>query len=150
MLEMTSLAIECVKRFQIEPKVAFVSRSNFGTQNHDGALVMREAALQAKSRHPDVQIDGEMHADVALTPHLRQATFPHSTLEGMANVLIMPSIDAAHISYTMIKALTQKNSIGPILLGVDAPVHIASHTVSVRGLVNLSMLAIAEVSALNK
>jgi len=150
MLEMTSLTIDCVKRFQIEPKVAFVSRSNFGTQNHDGALVMREAVLQAKKRHPDIQIDGEMHADVALTPHLRKTTMPHSTLEGMANVLIMPSIDAAHISYTMIKALTQKNSIGPILLGVDAPVHIASHTVSVRGLVNLSMLAVAEVTTLNK
>lgn len=150
MLEMTSLAIDCVKRFQIDPKVAFVSRSNFGTLSHASALVMREAAQQAKLRHPDIQIDGEMHADVALTPHLRQAMMPHSTLEGMANVLIMPSIDAAHISYTMIKALTQKNSIGPILLGVDAPVHIASHTVSVRGLVNLSMLAIAEVSALNK
>lgn len=150
MLEMTSLAIDCVKRFNIEPKVAFVSRSNFGTRNHESALIMREAAQQAKARHPDIQIDGEMHADVALTPHLRQATMPHSTLEGMANVLIMPSIDAAHISYTMIKALTQKNSIGPILLGVDAPVHIASHTVSVRGLVNLSMLVIAEISAINK
>ena len=112
--------------------------------------MMRAAAAQAKTNHPDVQIDGEMNADVALTPHLRQTVIPHSTLEGGANVLIMPSIDAAHISYTMLKTLTQKNSIGPILLGMNASVHIANHTASVRDLVNLSMLAIAEISSTKK
>ncbi|MDP2193032.1 MAG: phosphate acyltransferase, partial [Alphaproteobacteria bacterium] len=149
MLDMTGLAISCVRDFQIEPRVAFVSRSNFGSVNHESALMMRSVVEQAKLKYPDIEIDGEMHADVALLPHLREKSMPHSTLKGAANLLIMPNIDAAHISYSLLKTLTQANTIGPILLGVNASAHIATQTASVRDIVNISMLAAAQVKVKN-
>ena len=139
--EMTLLAAEEVKRFGIRPKAALLSHSNFGTGNHESALKMRHAYQDIRRRDPELEIDGEMHADAALREDIRKKIMPNSTLEGEANLFVMPNVEAANITYNMAKIFSEGINIGPILLGAAQPVHIITPFVSARGIVNVTSLA---------
>lgn len=136
----TLMAVEEVKRFGMTPKVAMVSHSNFGV--HEGtACKMREAVNCILEKQPDLEIDGEMHADCALDEKIRKEVMPNTTLEGEANLLIMPNIEAANISFNMLKIMAEGISIGPVLLGVKRPAHILTYAATVRSVVNMTALA---------
>ncbi len=139
--EMAVLAAAEVKRFGVEPKLAFVSHSNFGSSREEGAIKMFEATNLLRKMAPELEVDGEMSADAALSPVFRKSVFPDSTLSGPANLLIMPSRDAAHIAFTLIKAAADATVIGPILVGANKPANIVTQSVSVRGLVNMSAIS---------
>ena len=142
--EMTVLAAEEIRRFGIEPKAALLSFSDFGSRDSPSALKMREAATILKRIAPELQCDGEMHGDSALSEELRQRVFPHSTLKGEANLLVFPSLDAANITLTTVKQMMDALHVGPILLGTDKPAHILTPSVTSRGVVNMTALAVAE------
>ncbi|NCC21306.1 MAG: NADP-dependent malic enzyme [Alphaproteobacteria bacterium] len=139
--EMTLLAAEEIRRFGIEPKIALLSHSDFGTENTESALKMRAATAFIKKRAPELEIDGEMHADCALSRKTRDLINPNSTLKGDANLLIMPNSDAANISFNMIKMLGDATTIGPLLLGAARPAHILTPSATSRGIVNATALA---------
>ncbi len=146
--EITIMAAEEVRRFGIEPKVALCSHSNFGSSLAPSAQKMRDLLQILKERAPDLQVDGEMHGDVALDAQLRKEILPESTLEGDANLLIMPNIDAANISYNLLKTAAGNNiAIGPILLGAAKPVHVLTASATVRRIVNMTALLVADVNA---
>jgi malate dehydrogenase (oxaloacetate-decarboxylating)(NADP+) len=142
------MAAEEVRRFGIEPKVALLSHSNFGTSHAPSAQKMREVLAMLKEHAPDLQVDGEMHGDVALDANLRREILPESTLEGDANLLVLPNIDAANISYNLLKTAAGNNiAIGPILLGAAQPVHVLTASATVRRIVNMTALLVADVNA---
>ncbi|MDR5737528.1 MULTISPECIES: NADP-dependent malic enzyme [unclassified Caballeronia] len=146
--EITILAAEEVKRFGIVPKIALLSHSNFGTSNAPTAQKMRDVLAILKERAPDLDVDGEMHGDVALDARLRREVLPESTLEGDANLLILPNIDAANISYNLLKTAAGNNiAIGPILLGAAKPVHVLTASATVRRIVNMTALLVADTTA---
>jgi malate dehydrogenase (oxaloacetate-decarboxylating)(NADP+) len=140
---MTMLAAAEVRGFGIHPKVALLSRSNFGTSDTPSALKMREAVNILTRRAPDLEVDGEMHADAALSESIRAAVLPESRLTGQANLLVMPNVDAANIAYNLLKMLGGGVTLGPILVGAAQSVHVLTQSVTVRGLVNMSALAVA-------
>ena len=142
--EMTVLAAEEISRFGIEPKAALLSLSDFGSRDAPSALKMRKAGEILRRIAPDLQFDGEMHADTAISEALRQRVYPHSKLKGEANLLVFPSLDAANITLTALKQMMDALHVGPILLGVDKPAHILTPSVTSRGVVNMTALAIAE------
>jgi malate dehydrogenase (oxaloacetate-decarboxylating)(NADP+) len=146
-VEMTLLAADEVRRFGIQPKVALLSRSNFGTYETASSQKMREAVEILAERAPELEVDGEMHADAALSENIRRSVLPDSRLTGQANLLVMPNVDAANIAYNLLKILGGGVSIGPILVGAAAPVHVVTQSATVRGLVNMSALASARVGA---
>ncbi|MFM0472183.1 NADP-dependent malic enzyme [Paraburkholderia strydomiana] len=146
--EITMLAAEEVKRFGIVPKTALLSHSNFGTSNAPTAQKMRDVLAILKERAPDLDVDGEMHGDVALDARLRKEVLPESTLEGDANLLILPNIDAANISYNLLKTAAGSGiAIGPILLGAAKPVHVLTASATVRRIVNMTALLVADTAA---
>ncbi|KIG05802.1 Malate dehydrogenase (oxaloacetate-decarboxylating) (NADP(+)) [Burkholderia sp. MR1] len=146
--EITILAAEEVKRFGIVPKIALLSHSNFGTSNAPTAQKMRDVLAILKERAPDLDVDGEMHGDVALDARLRKEVLPESTLEGDANLLILPNIDAANISYNLLKTAAGSGiAIGPILLGAAKPVHVLTASATVRRIVNMTALLVADTTA---
>ncbi|WP_322034171.1 NADP-dependent malic enzyme [Paraburkholderia sp. J76] len=146
--EITIMAAEEVRRFGIEPKIALCSHSNFGSSNAPSAQKMRDLLAILQERAPDLQVDGEMHGDVAIDANLRREVLPESTLEGEANLLIMPNIDAANISYNLLKTAAGNNiAIGPILLGAARPVHVLTASATVRRIVNMTALLVADVNA---
>ena len=140
----TVLAAETVRRFGIEPKVALLSHSNFGSSNRPQARKMREAVDLIRKLDPSLEVDGEMHADVALSEDMREPLIEHSELTGSANLLVMPSLDAANISYNMVRMLAECVTVGPILLGMTQPAHILRETVTTRGIYNMIALAVVE------
>jgi malate dehydrogenase (oxaloacetate-decarboxylating)(NADP+) len=142
--EMTILAAEHIRRFGLEPKVALLSHSNFGTHDDPPAQKMRQALALIGAIDPDLEIDGEMHADSALSEETRAAIFPNSRLKGAANLLIMPTLDAANIAFNMLKVLGEAQPIGPILLGAAKPVHILTPSATPRGIVNISAVAVVD------
>jgi malate dehydrogenase (oxaloacetate-decarboxylating)(NADP+) len=142
--ELTVLAAETVSHFGIAPKVALLSHSNFGASNSPSARKMRQAVALIRAENPDLEIDGEMHADAALVEQIRAQAIPDSTLTGTANLLVMPNIDSANIAYNLVKASGEGVTVGPILLGLAKPLHIAVPSVTARGLVNLSAVAAME------
>lgn len=142
--EMAILAAEEVRRFGIKAKVGLISHSNFGESVYPSAVKMREAYDLLKEREPDMEIEGEMHADAALSTFIRNRIFPDSDLRGPANLLIMPSVDAAHIAFTTAKVLTEGLSIGPMLIGLHKPCHIVTPSITVRGLVNMTAIAVGD------
>jgi malate dehydrogenase (oxaloacetate-decarboxylating)(NADP+) len=148
--EMTLLAAEEVRCFGIHPKVALLSRSNFGTIDTPSALKMREAVGILASSAPELEVDGEMHADSALSETIRNAVLPSSRLRGQANLLVMPNVDAANIAYNLLKMLGGGAPIGPILVGAARSVHVLTQSITVRGLVNMSALAVARAHILNR
>jgi len=139
--EMTMLATEEIRRFGIIPKVALISHSNFGSHRHDSAFKMRDAYYDIKMRAPDLEIDGEMHADCALSEEIRQQIMPNSTLKGTANLLIMPTVDAANITYNAVKILADCIPIGPILLGAAHTAHILTNAATARAIVNITAVS---------
>jgi malate dehydrogenase (oxaloacetate-decarboxylating)(NADP+) len=145
--EMTLLAAEAVRGFGIIPKAALVSHSSFGASHTESARKMRRALSMIRARAPDLEIDGEMHADAALVQSIRDDAVPDSPLKGTANLLIMPNLDAANISFNMLKAAADGLPIGPILLGMTKPIHVVVPSVTARGIVNLSALAVVEAQA---
>jgi len=142
LVETTLLAAAEVRSFGIEPKIAFVSHSNFGASEDESAVKMRGALVKLHQIHPDLEVEGEMHADAALSVELRNRLYPHSKLKGVANLLVMPNADAANISMTLIKMLGGGVTIGPILMGMSKSAHVVAQAITVRNLVNMSAVAI--------
>ena len=138
------LAAYQVRNFGIEPKIAMLSSSNFGSNNFPSTVKMREAVRLLRDLAPDLEVEGEMHGDLALDEALREAVFPGSNLSGQANLLIMPNLDAANIAFNLLKFLATGQSIGPILLGLEYPAHVLIDSVSVRGIVNMTAIAAAD------
>ena len=146
--ELTAITLHAVKMmemFGITPKIALLSASNFGTRAYlPSARHMRDALARIRARRPDLEIEGEMKADCALIEQLRQEAFPDNRLQGMANLLIMPNIDAGNISLNLLKAATDATMIGPMLIGVDAPVHVLSNNATTRRIINMAAIAVVE------
>jgi malate dehydrogenase (oxaloacetate-decarboxylating)(NADP+) len=146
--EITVMAAEEMRRFGIEPKAALLSHSNFGTSDHPSALKMRRTLALLREQAPWLEVDGEMHGDVALDGKMRQALMPHSTLTGDANLLVLPTIDAANIAYNLLKTAAGGGiAIGPVLLGAAQPVHILTPSTTVRRIVNMTALTVADANA---
>ena len=146
--EITVMAAEEMMRFGIKPKAALLSHSNFGTSNQPSAEKMRQTLELLKIQAPWLEVDGEMHGDVALDGKARAALIPNSTLSGSANLLVMPNIDAANISYNLLKTAAGGGiAIGPVLLGAAEPVHILTPSTTVRRLVNMTALTVADANA---
>ncbi|HQT62271.1 MULTISPECIES: NADP-dependent malic enzyme [unclassified Acidiphilium] len=144
--EMTHLAAEMVSHFGITPKVALLSHSNFGASNSASARKMRRALALIHAQDPELEVDGEMHADAALFEPIRTRSVCDSRLTGPANLLVMPSIDAANIGFNLLKAAGEAVTVGPFLLGLSKPLHIAIPSVTARGLVNMSAVAAMEAA----
>ena len=140
-VEMTMRAADAVRHFGIEPKVALLSHSNFGSADTPGARKMRHAMALLRQRAPQLQAEGEMHADAALSEEIRQRIFPNALLKGPANLLIMPSLDAANIAFNTLKVLGDGQAVGPILLGVNGAAHVVTPSITVRGLLNMTAIA---------
>jgi malate dehydrogenase (oxaloacetate-decarboxylating)(NADP+) len=146
--EIAVMAAEEMMRFGIKPKAALLSHSNFGSSNQPSALKMRETLDLLRVRAPWLEVDGEMHGDVALDGAQRNLLMPHSTLAGDANLLVLPNIDAANISYNLLKTAAGGNiAIGPVLLGAAKPVHILTASATVRRIVNMVALTVADANA---
>jgi malate dehydrogenase (oxaloacetate-decarboxylating)(NADP+) len=144
--EMTMLAAEEMRRFGLTPKIALLSHSNFGSFDDASARKMARARELLERLAPELEVDGEMHGDAALSESLRLETFPGTQLKGTANLLVMPNLDAANISYNLLKmAAGDGVTIGSILLGANKSVHILTSTATVRRIVNMSALAVAGV-----
>jgi malate dehydrogenase (oxaloacetate-decarboxylating)(NADP+) len=139
--EMTGLAAEAVRGFGIEPKVALLSHSSFGASHAPSARKMREALALIRAHDPELEVDGEMHADAALAEAIRERAMPETTLSGTANLLIMPTLDAANIAFNLFKAGADGLPVGPILLGMSKPAHVLVPSVTARGIVNMTALA---------
>ena len=145
--EITLMAAEEVRRLGIVPRVALLSHSNFGTSNHPSALKMRAAYEILRERAPDLEVDGEMHSDVALDVSMRKDIMPFSTLKEEANLLVLPNIDAANIAYNLLKTSAGNNvAVGPILLGAKSPAHILTGSSTVRRVVNMTALAVVQAN----
>ncbi len=143
-VEMTLLAAAEVRAFGLTPQVALLSRSHFGTHDNPSARKMRAALHRLQEQAPDLIVEGEMNGETAVSEELRMTFFGESVLKGPANLLIMPNDDAAHIAYSLLKVLGGGVAVGPFLLGAAKPAHIVTQTTRVRGLVNMSAIAIAE------
>ncbi len=139
--------INFVKSFGIEPKVALLSHSNFGTYDNHSAHKMKRAAEQLRNQLPDMQIEGEMHAMSAMNETLRGKIYQNSNLQGRANVLIMPNMDAASITLGLLRSLTNARLVGPFLFGFDKPAHILIPSVSGRGILNMTALIGADITS---
>ncbi len=148
--EMTLLAAERVRAFGLEPRVAMMSHSNFGSHSDPSAIKMREACVEVKKRDSNLMVDGEMHADTALSPKVRETIMPNSSLEGEANLLIMPNMDAANISFNMLKILGEGIPVGPMLLGVNKPAHILTSATTSRGILNMTAVACVDAQTREK
>ena len=141
---MVRLAAAEVRRFGIEPKVALLSHSNFGSRDTIASIKMREATAILHRENPDMEVEGEMHADSAVDGGIRERVFPDSNLSGNANLLVMPSLDAANIAYNLLKVTGEGLSVGPMLVGMDKPVHIMTQAVTTRGIVNMTSYAVVD------
>lgn len=144
LVEITELAMKQVQHFGLTPKVALVSHSNFGTSSLPSARKLRDVRDILSFKYPDLEMDGEMHAHLALDEEIRSKFFPNSKLSGMANLLIFPNIESANISYNLIKTLTECPTLDPILMGLNGVAHVLSQTASVRTILNMATLAVAE------
>jgi malate dehydrogenase (oxaloacetate-decarboxylating)(NADP+) len=146
--EITVMAAHEMKRFGIRPKVALLSHSNFGTSNEPSAVKMRDTLALLQKNAPWLEVDGEMHGDIALDGDSRALQMPNGTLQGDANLLVLPNIDAANISYNLLKTAAGGNiAVGPVLLGAAKPVHILTPSATVRRIVNMTALTVADANA---
>ncbi len=142
--EMALMAAVQVRKFGIVPKLGILSHSNFGTYHDASAEKMREVTDLIRKKAPELEIEGEMHADSALNDKIRSKTFPNSNLMGQANLLIMPNLDTANVAFNMVKVLADGQPIGPLLLGPCKPIHILTPSVTTRGIFNMSALAVVD------
>jgi malate dehydrogenase (oxaloacetate-decarboxylating)(NADP+) len=143
--EITLMAADELRRFGILPKAALLSHSNFGSSQDPSARKMRDALAIIRERAPGLEADGEMHGDAALDPAVRSALVPDSHLDGSANLLVLPGIDAANISYNLLKSAAGNNvAIGPVLLGAARPVHVLTPSATVRRIVNMTAWTVVD------
>jgi malate dehydrogenase (oxaloacetate-decarboxylating)(NADP+) len=142
--EATLQASYRLKLFGVEPKIALLSHSNYGSHDDASAQKMHRVRDILKSRVPKLDVDGEMMADTAWDPELRARIFPNTTLSGRANLFVMPNLDAANITYNMVRVMTDGVAIGPILMGLDQPAHILTPASSPRRVVNMTAIAAVE------
>jgi malate dehydrogenase (oxaloacetate-decarboxylating)(NADP+) len=146
--EITAMAAEELKRLGITPRIAMLSHSNFGSSDAPSAGKMREALELLRAKHPEYEADGEMHADSAIDASIRKRIMPFSTLAGDANLLVCPGIDAANISYNLLKTISGNNvAVGPILLGAAKAVHILTPSATVRRIVNMAALTVIDANS---
>jgi malate dehydrogenase (oxaloacetate-decarboxylating)(NADP+) len=146
--EITIMAAEEMRRFGLRPKAALLSHSNFGSSNQPSAVKMRDTLALLHEQAPWLEVDGEMHGDTALDADYRAKLMPRSTLTGEANLLVLPNIDAANIAYNLLKTTAGGGiAIGPVLLGAAKPVHILTPSATVRRIVNLTALTVADANA---
>ncbi|MET4700736.1 malate dehydrogenase (oxaloacetate-decarboxylating)(NADP+) [Constrictibacter sp. MBR-5] len=143
-VEMTKMAAAEVRRFGIEPKVALLSHSSFGSTDAPSAVKMRAALARLHEEAPDIEVEGEMHGDAALDAAIRARIFPNARLTGPANLLVMPTLDAANIAFNLVKVLGEGLHVGPILMGTAAPAHILTPSVTARGILNMTAVAVVE------
>ena len=149
LFEMTVLAAEEMQRFGVVPKIALLSHSNFGSAGSPSAGKMREAVRLLNERAPHLEVEGEMHADTALNEELRNRIFPNSRLKGQANLLILPTLEAANNAFNLLKVLGNGLPVGPILVGAAQPAHILTPSVTARGIINMSALAIVDAGLMD-
>lgn len=146
--EITITAAREMRSLGLEPRIALLSHSNFGSGNSESARKMREVLQIIRARVPELNIDGEMHGDVALDAELRKALMPRSTLQGDANLLVLPSMESANISYNLLKRAAGNNvAIGPMLMGCAAPVHVLTASATVRRLVNMTAITVVQANS---
>ena len=145
--DMTLLAAAHVRRFGLEPRVALLSHSNFGSAVSPSARKMRRARELVHQAAPDLEVEGEMQADTALSERVRERLFPGARLHGQANLLVMPTLDAANIAFNLARSLGNGISVGPMLIGIARPAHVVNPTISVRGLLNMTAVAVVEAQA---
>jgi malate dehydrogenase (oxaloacetate-decarboxylating)(NADP+) len=146
--EAAELCARHVERFGIVPKIAMLSHADFGASEAPSARKMRAATALLRERAPDLEVDGEMQGDTALSQFVRDRTLPSSRLKGEANLLVMPNLDSANIAYQLIKVLADALPVGPILIGPARPAHVLTQSVTARGVVNMTAVAVAEAQAL--
>jgi malate dehydrogenase (oxaloacetate-decarboxylating)(NADP+) len=145
--EITVMAAEEMVRFGIKPKVALLSHSNFGSSNQPSAVKMRQTFQLLRQQAPWLEVDGEMHGDIALDAEARLRLMPNTVLQGEANLLVLPNIDAANISYNLLKTTSGGGiAIGPVLLGAAKPVHVLTPSTTVRRIVNMTALTVADAN----
>ena len=140
-------AAEAARRFNVEPRVAMLSFSNFGSTRHPLTDKVRAATEIARRRAPGLCIDGEMQADTAVTPEIIENTYPFSTLKGGANVLVFPTLEAGNVAYKLLQKLGGAEAIGPILMGLSKPVHVLHREAEVNEIVNVAALAVVDAQA---
>ena len=146
--QVAMLAADELRRFGIQPKVALLSHSNFGTSDHPSAVKMRDTLALLRRRAPDLDVDGEMHGDTALNGTYRAKQFPQSVLQGDANLLVMPNIDSANIAYNLLKSAAGNNvAVGPVLLGAARAVHILTPSATVRRIVNMTAWTVTDINS---
>jgi len=146
--EITLLAADAVLRFGIQPRVALLSHSLFGSSDHPSARKMADAVQLLHQRAPSLEVDGEMHGDAALDPETRTGVFPNSRLKGAANLVICPSLDAANIAFNLLKTAADGLHVGPMLLGTARPAHVLTPSVTARGILNMTALSVVEAQRL--
>jgi len=149
-VEITLMAEEMAKYFNIEPKIALLAFSNFGDNNHPVARKVKKAVEMLHKKHPKLKVDGEMHGDMALVPALCREHFPHSKVRGDANVLIFPDLQSGNIAYKLVHRLTGGECIGPLLLGLKYPINVVSVDSSVREIVNMAAITAIEAKTQRK
>ena len=150
-VEMTVLAAEEMQRFGVEPKVALLSHSSFGSADTPSAVKMRAALRLLKEKHPELEVEGEMHGDSALDARLRQRIFPSSRFKEEANLLVFPTLDAANIAFNLLKTASGGGvTVGPILLGAAKPVHVLAPSSTVRRVINMTALTVVEAGCLER
>ncbi|HEU5095968.1 MAG TPA: phosphate acyltransferase, partial [Reyranella sp.] len=142
--DITLLAADEVLRFGVQPKVALLSHSLFGSSDHPSARKMAEAVRILHERAPSLEVDGEMHGDAALDPAIRQNVFPNSQLKDAANLVICPTLDSANIAFNLLKTAADGLHIGPMLLGTARPAHVLTPSVTARGILNMTALSVVE------
>jgi malate dehydrogenase (oxaloacetate-decarboxylating)(NADP+) len=142
--EITKMAAEKVRIFGIKPRIALLSHSSFGSYQDDSAIKMKEALEILREQSPELEIEGEMTAEMALNEEYRKQLFPNSRLHGPANLLVAPNLDAAHIAFGMTKAISTAVGVGPILLGAGRPAHVVTHSVTARRIMNMTAIAVVD------
>src|SRR5712691_4526863 len=142
--EIAALTAETARRFNLEPRIAMISFSNFGSTKHPEAEKVRDAVRILKERRPDLIVEGEMQADTAVVPYIAHTDYPWSVIQGDANVLVFPNLDAANAVYKLLWRLGNAEAIGPILQGMSKPVHVLQRGVDVSDIVNMAAIAVVD------
>ncbi len=142
--EIAVMAAETARRFDVEPRVAMLSFSNFGSSRHPLAEKVARATARVRARAPQLVVDGEMQADTAVAPEILEDAYPFSTLRGGANVLIFPNLEAGNIAYKLLARLGGAEMIGPILVGLDKPMHVLQFGAEVSDIVNMAAIAVVD------
>ena len=142
--EIALLTVSFARRFGIEPRVAMLSFSNFGSNTHPWAKKVRRATEIVKALDPDLEVDGEMQADTAVLGEILEQVYPWNRLKGPANVLIFPELQSANIAYKLVWRLAGAEAIGPVLLGLSKPVHVLQHGLEVSDIVNMAALCVVD------